>query len=153
MTSSIQDLIITPLNIIEDGRGAVMHMLRSDAPHFNSFGEIYFSLVQPKAVKAWKRHHRMTLNIAVPVGSVRLVIYDDRADSTSFKKYDDFILGPNDQYALVTIPPMVWSGFQNIGTTEALLANCATIPHDPDEADQLSMDNSSIEFDWSVTTK
>ena len=45
---------------------------------------------------------------------------------------------------------MVWSGFQNIGATESLLANCATIPHDPDETDQLNRDDASIEFDWSA---
>ena len=93
---------------------------------------------------------KITLNIAVPIGKIRLVVYDDRADSSSFKKLDEFILGPNDQYALITIPPMVWSGFQKIGATESLLANYATIPHNPDETDQLNMDDASIEFDWSA---
>jgi len=39
----------------------------------------------------------MTLNIAVPIGKIRLVVYDDRADSSSFEKLDKFILGPDDQ--------------------------------------------------------
>ena len=39
----IKDLIITPLRKIPDERGSIMHMLRSDAPHFVKFGEIYFS--------------------------------------------------------------------------------------------------------------
>ena len=30
-----------------------MHMLRADEPHFERFGEIYFSLVYPGGVKAW----------------------------------------------------------------------------------------------------
>ena len=147
---SINGLIVTPLKIKQDERGSVMHMLRSDAPHFENFGEIYFSTARPNAVKAWKRHKRMTLNLAVPVGTVHLVAYDDRADSPSINVFDEFILGPNDQYALITIPPMVWSGFQNIGTSDALVANCATTLHDPDEVDQRNEDDPSIEFDWSV---
>ena len=45
-----------------------MHMLRCDAPHFERFGEIYFSGVNPGAIKAWHIHREMTLNYAVPVG-------------------------------------------------------------------------------------
>jgi len=150
MTPSIHDVAITPLKIIADERGAILHMLRSDAPHFQNFGEIYFSMTRPSIVKAWKRHTKITLNIAVPVGRIRLVVYDDRPESPSFEKFDEFFIGPEDQYALVTIPPMLWSGFQNIGTSDALLSNCATIPHDPDEANQKAIDDPSITFDWTT---
>ena len=30
-----------------------MHMLRADAPHLQGFGEIYFSTVNPGAIKGW----------------------------------------------------------------------------------------------------
>jgi dTDP-4-dehydrorhamnose 3,5-epimerase len=145
---SIQDILITPLKIKEDERGAVMHMLRSDAPHFEQFGEVYFSLTRPSIIKAWKRHQRMTLNVAVPVGSIRLVVYDDREVSSTFNMFDEFLLGPKDQYALITIPPMVWTGFQNVGVESALLANCASIPHDPGEVEQRPANDPSIPFTW-----
>ena len=147
---TIQDLKVTPLRIIEDDRGSVMHMLRLDDPHFEKFGEIYFSNTRPNTIKAWKRHKRMTLNIAVPIGRVRLVAYDDRAESKSYKNVDAFILGPDDQYALITIPPLIWFGFQNIGSTDALLANCATIAHETNEAEQRGLDDAPLEFDWSL---
>ena len=37
----IKDLIITPLRKIPDERGSIMHMLRSDAPHFVKFGDLF----------------------------------------------------------------------------------------------------------------
>ena len=37
----IHDVKITPLKIIPDERGKVMHMLRKDSPIFDKFGEIY----------------------------------------------------------------------------------------------------------------
>ena len=40
----IDGVQIHPLRQIPDERGKIMHMLRSDAPHFQGFGEIYFSM-------------------------------------------------------------------------------------------------------------
>ena len=147
---TIQGIKLTPLKIIEDDRGSVMHMLRSDDPYFEKFGEIYFSTTRPNTIKAWKRHKKMTLNITVPVGKVRFVAYDDRIESASYKKIEEFILGPNDLYALITIPFMIWFGFQNIGPTDALLANCATIPHEPGEAENRDINDVSLPFDWTI---
>jgi len=148
--TTIQNISVTPLRIIEDDRGSVMHMLRSDAPHFEKFGEIYFSITLPKKIKAWKRHTKMTLNLAVPHGRIRLVVYDDRSSNNANQKIHEFILGPNDNYALIKIPSMVWFGFQNIGGTEALLANCASIPHEPGESEQRDLKEAPVEFDWTV---
>ena len=49
----IEGIIITPLKKIKDERGAVMHMLSRDSDVFKSFGEIYFSTINPKFIKAW----------------------------------------------------------------------------------------------------
>jgi dTDP-4-dehydrorhamnose 3,5-epimerase len=77
----IEGVLIHPLRKIPDERGVVMHMLRCDDPHFERFGEIYFSVVYPGVVKGWHVHSRMTLNYAVVSGVIKLVLYDDRADS------------------------------------------------------------------------
>lgn len=145
----IDGVIVTPLKQILDERGKVMHMLRSDAPHFRGFGEIYFSCVYPGAVKAWHIHHRMTLNYAVPHGSIKFVLYDDRADSPSKGRVQELFLGP-DNYCLVTVPPMVWNGFKGLGADPAIVANCATIPHDPTEIDRRDPLDGSIPYDWGI---
>ena len=49
----INGVQIVDLKQIIDERGKVMHMLRKDAPHFREFGEVYFSVVNPDAIKAW----------------------------------------------------------------------------------------------------
>ena len=48
----IQDIKITPLKILSDNRGSVMHMLRADSKVFKRFGEIYFSTISKNAIKA-----------------------------------------------------------------------------------------------------
>jgi dTDP-4-dehydrorhamnose 3,5-epimerase len=140
---------IVPLRQMPDERGKVMHMLRADAPHFRSFGEIYFSAVHPGAVKAWHLHKRMTLNYAVPFGKIKLALFDDRADSRTRGELQEIFLGP-DSYQLVVIPPLVWNGFKGIGTETAIVANCASIPHDPAEIERLDPASSQIPYDWGI---
>ncbi len=147
--SEIEGLRVTPLRRIPDERGAVLHMLRSDADDFEAFGEIYFSMVYPGAVKAWHLHRRMTLNYAVPVGMVKLACYDDRADSPTRGNLVELHVGELN-YVLVTIPPLVWNGFKGVGAGPALVANCATVPHDPDEIARTDPFTQSIPYDWSL---
>lgn len=145
----IEGVVVTPLRQIADERGKVMHMLRSDAAHFKAFGEIYFSCVYPNAVKAWHIHKRMTLNYAVPHGNIKFVLYDDRAGSATRGQVQEIFLGP-DNYCLVTVPPLVWNGFKGIGMETAVVANCASIPHDPDEIDRCDPLDGSIPYDWQI---
>lgn len=145
----IEGVIITPLKQFPDERGKVMHMLRCDAPHFQQFGEIYFSCVYPGAIKGWHLHHRMTLNYAVPHGRIKFVLYDDRSGSPSAGEVHEFFLGP-DSYSLVTVPPGVWNGFKGIGTEMAIVANCATIAHDPDEIERKDPFDPSVPYDWGL---
>jgi dTDP-4-dehydrorhamnose 3,5-epimerase len=147
--SEIHDVRVTPLRRIPDERGAVLHMLREDSPVFEHFGEIYFSLIYPGAVKGWHIHKWMTLNYAVPVGMVKLVCYDDREGSPTRGAIQELHVGELN-YALVTIPPMIWNGFKGEGPDAALVANCATAPHDPDEIDRRDPFGAEIPYDWSL---
>ena len=125
----IDGVIITPLKQILDERGKVMHMLRSDAPFFKSFGEIYFSIVYPGIIKGWHIHKQMILNYTVPIGHIKFVLYDDRGNSPTRGEVQEIFMGP-DNYVLITVPPMIWNGFKGIGYDPAIVANCASIPHD-----------------------
>lgn len=145
----IDGVRIIPLRQIVDERGKVMHMLRADAPHFREFGEIYFSMVNPGAVKAWHIHKTMILNYAVPVGQIKFVLYDNRGASPTKGEVQEIFLGL-DNYNLVVVPPLVWNGFKGIGAVPALVANCASIPHDPTEVERKDSFDAAIPYDWSL---
>ena len=147
--TEIHGLTVTPLRRIPDERGAVFHMLRCDSEVFQGFGEIYFSMVYPGAIKAWHIHREMTLNYAVPVGMIKLVCYDDRVGSVTRGNLVELFVGELN-YSLVTIPPMVWNGFKGVGDTPALVANCGTVPHRPDEIDRMDPFSDTIPYDWSL---
>jgi len=147
LRTAIDGVRVTPLARIADERGAVLRMLRCDDPHFSRFGEIYFSLVHPGAVKAWRTHSRTTANFAVPVGTVRLVLFDDRAASDTRGHLMERLIGDAD-YCLVTIPPGVWTGFRGESAVAALVANCLTDAHDPAEVGRLESDAAAIPYQW-----
>ena len=145
----IDGVKVVPLRRIVDERGMVMHMLKRTDPHFLEFGEIYFSTVRPGVVKGWHLHERMTINYAVPFGSIKLVLFDDRDGSPTRGQLQELFVGESN-YALVTVPPHIWNGFKGIGHPYSIVANCATIPHDPAEITRLDPFSPKIPYDWEV---
>jgi dTDP-4-dehydrorhamnose 3,5-epimerase len=145
----IDGVIVTPLRQIFDERGNVMHMLREDSPVFSRFGEVYFSCTYPGAIKAWHLHKRMTLNYAVVHGAIKCVLFDDRLDSKTFGEINEFFLSPGN-YCLLTVPPLIWNGWKGIGTETSIVANCATLAHEPDEIERKPAFDPSIPYDWQI---
>jgi len=145
---TIEGVQVVPLRRIPDERGTIYHMLRRDDPHFVEFGEIYFTSIYRDVVKGWHRHARMTLNYACVSGRVKLVVYDDRPGSATRGALLERFLGPDD-YALAVIPPGLWTGLKGMSDT-AIVANCATAPHDPDDTERLDPFDNTIPYDWGV---
>jgi dTDP-4-dehydrorhamnose 3,5-epimerase len=145
----IDGVQIVPLRRVPDERGTIMHMLRRTDDHFVEFGEIYFTTIYEGVVKGWHRHAEMTLNYACVHGRVKLVLYDDREGSPTRGVLLERFLGPDD-YSLVVIPPGVWNGMKGMSAPFALVANCATHPHDPSRTTRLDPFANDIPYDWAV---
>ena len=145
----IDGIVITPLRQIPDERGKIMHMLRADDPQFERFGEIYFSMVYPGAIKGWHLHTKMTLNYAVVAGMIKLVLYDPRPASPTKGEVQEIFLGEQN-YARVKIPPGIYNGYKGIGTVPAIVTNCATLPHDPAEMQRLDPFAKDIPYKWDL---
>ena len=152
MDTGIAGALFQPLRVIPTPGGPVLHMLRAGAPLLptfpEGFGELYFSEVLSGTVKAWKRHTRQTQLFAVPMGLLRIVLYDDRGASSTRGVLVERRLGRPDDYGLLRIPPMVWYGFMAEGASPALICNCADIPHDPAESERLPPDDATIPYAW-----
>ena len=142
-------MIVKPLDKIPDERGCIYHMLRCDDPVFEKFGEIYFSIVYPGIIKRWHLHRKMTLNYAVIQGMIKLVLYDDRENSPTKGNLMELFIG-EENYCLVKIPPNIWNGFKGIGNRSAIIANCSTLPHNPDEIKRISPFNKEIPYNWEL---
>ena len=144
---NIDGVKLTPLKHIVVPDGDVFHAMKNTDPGYDGFGEAYFSTIGSSSIKAWKRHNTMALNLVVPIGTIRFVIYDDRDDSLSYDRFYEVTLS-RENYFRLTVPPKVWMGFQCVSNETSMLLNIANIPHDPNEADKKEIEE--IMYDWSL---
>ena len=129
---------LSPLKVIPKVGGSVLHALKMSDVGFSGFGEVYFSSAGPGITSDWKRHKRMTLNLIVPVGEIKFVLFDERIGSSTFGNFSEVLLGRENYYRL-TVPPNIWLAFKGVSEVESLLANIADLEHDPLEAERLPL--------------
>jgi len=143
----IEGVTLTPLPRFTNELGTVSRMLRATDPYFSTFGEIYFSSVPAGVRKDWRLHRSLSMHLAVPVGSVRFVLFDPREDSPTRGAILDHEIG-GENYQLLSVPNGIWMTFGNRHSEFALVANCATEPHDPDEVQRRATDDPPVPFAW-----
>src|SRR5687768_4845052 len=119
-----EGVMLTPLKIIPNENGDVLHGLKASEPSFVSFGEAYFSTVGQGRKKGWKKHTRMTLNLIVTSGAIGFILFDDRPDSVTRKKFFKINLS-RENYQRLTIPPGIWVAFYGESAGENMLLNIA----------------------------
>jgi dTDP-4-dehydrorhamnose 3,5-epimerase len=141
----INGVTSSPLSIINTKGGAVLHAMKKSDHSFSGFGEAYFSIIEHNAIKGWKRHKEMVLNLIVPIGSVRFILYDDRKNQIN--QFQEVVLSFSDDFNRLTIPPLIWVGFQGLAQESSLVLNIANIEHSPLEVDQKPLEE--IKFNWS----
>lgn len=144
-TTVIKGVTLTPLKRIHHPQGDVYHAMKSSEPSFSKFGEAYFSTVHSGNIKGWKKHHEMILNLVVPAGAVRFVVFDDRETSETKGKFFDVTLS-KDNYCRLTVEPGLWMAFQGAGPDLNLLLNLASLEHNPAEATAIKLEE--IKYEW-----
>jgi dTDP-4-dehydrorhamnose 3,5-epimerase len=70
-------------------------------------------------------------------------LFDDReVSSTQFQE----VIISKDNYCRLTVPPMIWMGFQGLSDSGSMLLNIANIEHDAHEVDKRNIEQ--IKFNW-----
>lgn len=147
----IENVKVKKLKVIPDERGRLMEVLRNDDDLFVSFGQVYITTVLPEVVKAWHYHKLQIDNIASIKGMIKLVLFDSRKNSSTYKEIDEFFIGGYNPI-LIQIPPYVYHGFKGISESESIILNCPTLPYnynDPDEY-RLPFNDQKISYDWEI---
>lgn len=144
---TIEGVSFRNLKIFKDERGQVMHMLRSDSKEFEGFGEIYFSITNPKVIKGWKRHLKKNQLLTVPVGTVKFVILDQREESPTHGHVNEIIIG-EENYGLLRIPNNLTYAFQTTSDSPSLIANCTDHPHEDKEALVFELGEFNSQYIW-----
>ena len=137
----MEKIQITNLSKIPTEGGDIFHVLKNSESSFKGFGEAYFSNINYKKIKAWKRHIKMTCNLIVPYGKVKFVFYEEETDTKI-----NYEIG-RDNYVRITVLPKIWFGFEGLHYPSSLILNVADIPHSPNEVERKDIDSSN--FNWS----
>ena len=145
----IKDVKIKKLKVVPDERGRLMEMLRSDDDLFIKFGQVYMTTAYPGVVKGWHYHKKQVDNFTIVKGMMKVVLYDSREDSSTFKEVNEFFMGEHNPM-LLQIPNYVFHGFKCIGETEAICINVPTEVYEYDKPDEFRVDPHSpdIPYDW-----
>ena len=142
----MEGVVLHPLKHIIVPKGDIYHALKSTDEGYMGFGEAYFSQVEEGTVKGWKRHNRMTLNLIVPLGCIKFIIYDDREGSATKGQFEEIILSLKYNYQRLTIAPGLWLAFCSIGKGTSMLMDIIPEPHDQEEAERKEIDEIPYNF-------
>lgn len=140
-----------PLRMVVDERGWLMELMRKDWEVFDGFAQVYVTTARPQVVKGWHLHHKQTDHMACIKGTVKLVLYDDRPESKTTGRVNEFVLAERNPQ-VVRVPPYVWHGFKNVGEELAFVVNVVDQLYDyktPDEY-RAPPDSKDIPYDWKL---
>lgn len=142
------------LKCIPDSRGRLTEILRCDDAIFKGFGQVYLTTVYPGVVKGWHYHKKQVDNFVCVSGMIKLVLYDNRKSSPTYKTIEEFFIGIHNPI-LIQIPPDVYHGFKAIGLEEALVINMPTLPYNHNKPDEYRLDphTRKIPYDWNRVDK
>ncbi|NIM58482.1 MAG: dTDP-4-dehydrorhamnose 3,5-epimerase, partial [Candidatus Aminicenantes bacterium] len=108
------------LKAIPDERGRLMEILRKDDNLFLKFGQVYMTTTYPNVVKAWHMHDKQTDNVACILGMIKLVLYDPRKKSSTYREVNQFLIGIHNPM-LIQIPAGVYHGWMCVSAEEAII--------------------------------
>lgn len=148
---SLEGVSTKKLRPILDERGYLQECFRSDWPIFEKFGQVYITSAFPDVVKAWHMHKIQTDNMVCIYGNAKLVLYDNRKESITYKKLIEIFFGEKNPL-LVSIPPFIWHGFKAIGNERIIVLNCPTDLYNYENPDEyrLPYDTEEIDYDWEI---
>ncbi len=147
----IEGVKVRKLRVIPDERGYLMEMLRSDWEEYERFGQVYVTAAYPGVVKAWHYHKLQTDHFICVHGMAKVVLYDGREDSPTYRDVNEFFLGERNP-CLIKVPPLVVHGFKGIGQDMTLMVNVPTqlYNYDAPAEYRLPLDTDEIPYDWTL---
>lgn len=146
----IKDVRVKELRWIPDERGRLLEILRRDDDIFLEFGQVYVTTTLPGVVKAWHYHKLQDDYFTCLRGTVKLVIYDNRPDSPTYRQINEFYM-TDIRPQVVTVPRLCYHGWKCTGMEEAMILNSVTRPYNHKEPDEYRLDphdNDVIPYHW-----
>jgi len=137
-----------------DDRGFFAEIIKFGEDTFKEIKQTSYTETYPAVIKAF-HWHKQQFDIWFPVkGSIRIVLYDLREDSPTYKETQVIYAG-EDNPLVVLLPPGVAHGYQILGSEKAGLFYHTSDAYNPNEPDEfrIPFDDKKINFDWQIKNR
>ena len=144
----IDGVVLRTLKTHRDERGFFREIIRVTDDFFEEgFGQWSHSLMHPGVIKAWHIHKKQTDWWYVCTGVLKVVLYDKRPESSTYRQSMEIMLGDRHEESVLKIPPGVAHGCKCIsGPANLLYATSHT--YNPEDEGRIPHDDSEIGYDW-----
>lgn len=150
----IHDVVVKKLTTHSDDRGYLREVLREDDNLLRRFGQTTVTKTYPGVIKAFHWHQQQDDIWYVASGMARVVMYDRRPESPTYKQTMVVYAGEDNPVSIL-IPCGVAHGYQVLGNQPVLLFYTVTHSYNaaaPDEQ-RIAFDDPEIGFDWSIQNR
>ena len=146
----IEGVEVKQLVTHRDERGFFREIARdTDGIIEEGWAQVSHSLMHHGVAKAWHVHTTQIDWWYVPVGDLKVGLYDTRDSSPTKGQIDELFLGEHYDAQLLKIPAGVAHGCRVIGGT-AHLIYLTSKTYDPDEEGRIPHDDAGIGYDWTA---
>ncbi len=150
----IHDVVIKKLITHPDDRGYFREILRDDDNLLRRFGQTAITKSYPGIIKAFHWHEAQDDIWYVASGMARVVLYDQRTESPSYKQTQVIFAGEDNPVSIL-IPAGIAHGYQVLGNEPIFLFYHVTRAYNPAAPDEqrIPFDDPGIGFDWSIQNR
>jgi dTDP-4-dehydrorhamnose 3,5-epimerase len=147
----IQGVEVKKLVTHADERGFFREIVRTtESIVSEGWAQVSHSLMHPGVAKAWHLHRTQIDWWYVPVGDLKVALYDTREGSPTRGQLDELFLGEHYEAQLLKVPAGVAHGCRAIGTTAHLIYLTSKV-YDPEHEElRIPHDDASIGYDWTA---
>ena len=144
----IEGVVLKELVTHCDERGFFREIIRVTDDFFTEgFGQWSHSLMYTGTVKAWHIHKVQVDWWYIGSGVLRVVLYDTRSDSTSYRTTMELLMGDFQPSQVLRIPPGVAHGCKAISGPVHLFYITSKV-YDPSDEGRILHDDPIIGYDW-----
>ena len=148
--STIEGVEFKELVTHTDERGFFREVLRASDPILREgFAQWSHTMSYTGVAKAWHIHQKQTDWWYVPVGTIKVALYDARPDSPTRGQLMEFLMGERHGAKVLKIPPGVAHGYRVL---EGPAHVFYFVSHEYDGTDEgrIPHDDPEIGYDWTA---
>jgi dTDP-4-dehydrorhamnose 3,5-epimerase len=148
----IAGVTIKEVRNVQKDNGYLTEMWRDDwALSGAPIAQVFQASIEPGGISAWHVHRNATDRLFANHGFLKVVLYDAREGSSTHGSVNVLRCGTT-RPMLIVVPPGVWHGVQNLGSTPALLLNMPDRAYAYESPDHWRLPPDSDQIPYSFTS-